>query len=47
MRTNDEIIELIKELSAEKNISLSELARKTNMAKSGISAILIRRVLFH
>ena len=37
MRTNDEIIELIKELSAEKNISLSELARKTNMAKSGIS----------
>ena len=37
MRTNNEIIELIKELSAEKNISLSELARKTNMAKSGIS----------
>lgn len=37
MRTNDEIIELIKELCAEKNISLSELARKTNMAKSGIS----------
>lgn len=37
MRTNDEIIELIKELSAEKNISLSELARQTNMAKSGIS----------
>lgn len=37
MRTNDEIIELIKELSAKKNISLSELARKTNMAKSGIS----------
>lgn len=37
MRTNDEIIELIKELCAERNISLSELARKTNMAKSGIS----------
>lgn len=37
MRTNDEIIELIKELSAKKNISLSELARQTNMAKSGIS----------
>ena len=37
MRTNDEIIELIKELCAEKNISLSELARKTDMAKSGIS----------
>ena len=37
MHTNDEIIELIKGLSAEKNISLSELARKTNMAKSAIS----------
>ena len=37
MRTNDEIIELMKELCAEKNISLSELARQTNMAKSGIS----------
>lgn len=37
MRTNDEIIDLIKALCEEKNISLSELARQTNMAKSGIS----------
>lgn len=35
MRTNDEIIELIKELSAEKNISLSELARKNEYGKVG------------
>lgn len=37
MRNNEEIINLIKQLCDEKNISLSELARRTNMAKSGIS----------
>lgn len=37
MRNNEEIINLIKKLCEEKNISLSELARRTNMAKSGIS----------
>ena len=37
MRNNEEIIHLIKQLCDEKNISLSELARRTNMAKSGIS----------
>lgn len=37
MRNNEEIINLIKQLCEEKNISLSELARRTGMAKSGIS----------
>lgn len=37
MRSNAEIIELIKQLCNEKKISLSELARRTGMAKSAIS----------
>lgn len=37
MRTNSEIIDLIKTICAEKDISLSELARRTDMAKSAIS----------
>lgn len=37
MRTNDEIIDLIKALCEEKNISLSELARRVGQAKSGVS----------
>ena len=37
MRTNSEIIDLIKEICVEKDISLSELARRTDMAKSAIS----------
>ena len=37
MRNNAEIIELIKQICNEKGISLSELARKTGMAKSAIS----------
>ena len=37
MRTNDEIIDLIKSICIEKDISLSELARRTDMAKSAIS----------
>lgn len=37
MRSNNEIIELIKNLCIEKDISLSELARRVDMAKSAIS----------
>ena len=37
MRNNAEIIELIKQICNEKGISLSELARRTGMAKSAIS----------
>lgn len=37
MRTNDEIIALIDLLRIEKKLSISELARRTNMAKSGLS----------
>jgi bacteriophage repressor len=37
MRTNDEIIKMIKNLCIEKDISLSELARRVGMAKSAIS----------
>lgn len=37
MHTNDEIIDLIKDLCEEKNISLSELARRVGQAKSGVS----------
>lgn len=37
MRTNDEIIDLIKALCEEKDISLSELARRVGQAKSGVS----------
>ena len=37
MRSNNEILELIKNLCIEKDISLSELARRVGMAKSAIS----------
>lgn len=37
MRTNSEIIDLIRKICVEKDISLSELARRTDMAKSAIS----------
>jgi len=37
MRTNDEIIDIIFKLKEEKNLSLSELARRLNLAKSGLS----------
>ncbi|WP_367366725.1 LexA family transcriptional regulator [Leuconostoc pseudomesenteroides] len=37
MRTNDEIIKLLKELTANRGYSISELARRVDMAKSAIS----------
>lgn len=37
MRTNEEIITLMKELLDEKSMSISELARRTGMAKSAVS----------
>lgn len=37
MRSNEEIINLMEKLRAEKNMSLSELARQTGMAKSAVS----------
>lgn len=37
MRTNSEIVDLIKTLCEEKEMSLSELARQVGMAKSAIS----------
>ena len=37
MRSNAEIIELMKQLCAEKKISINELAKRTGMAKSAIS----------
>lgn len=37
MRTNEEIIKLLDNLKNEQNISLSELARRVGMAKSGLS----------
>ncbi|WP_349551313.1 XRE family transcriptional regulator [Leuconostoc pseudomesenteroides] len=37
MRTNDEIIKLLKELTSSRGYSISELARRVNMAKSAIS----------
>ena len=37
MRTNDEIIKLLKELTAERGYSISELARRVDMAKSAVS----------
>ena len=37
MRSNEEIIELMNQLKNEKNISISELARRVGMAKSAIS----------
>jgi len=39
MRSNDEIIEIIKSLKDEKGLSLSELARRVHLAKSGLSLI--------
>lgn len=40
MRSNEEVIELIKELLNEKQISMSELARRVEMAKSAVSRYL-------
>lgn len=37
MRTNDEIIDLLNQLRKEKNLSISELARRVGMAKSALS----------
>ena len=37
MRSNAEIIELMKQICAEKKISINELAKRTGMAKSAIS----------
>mgnify|MGYP003361717613 CR=1 FL=1 len=37
MRTNDEIIKLLKELTSSRGYSISELARQVDMAKSAIS----------
>ncbi len=37
MRTNDEIIKLLKELTASRGYSISELARRVDMAKSAVS----------
>ncbi len=40
MRTNDEVIELIKEILNQKQLSMSELARRVDMAKSAVSRYL-------
>ncbi|MDU0461975.1 helix-turn-helix domain-containing protein [Staphylococcus ureilyticus] len=40
MRTNDEIITVIKTTLNERNMSLSELARRVGMAKSAVSRYL-------
>lgn len=40
MRTNDEIITIIKTTLNEQNMSLSELARRVGMAKSAVSRYL-------
>ncbi|MCC2092011.1 helix-turn-helix domain-containing protein [Staphylococcus epidermidis] len=40
MRTNDEIIKVIKTTLNEQNMSLSELARRVGMAKSAVSRYL-------
>lgn len=37
MRTNDEIIDLLTRLKDEKNLSISEIARRVDMAKSAVS----------
>lgn len=37
MRTNDEIVNLIKELTDNRGYSISELARRVDMAKSAVS----------
>jgi repressor LexA len=37
MRTNDEIIDLLENLKEEKNLSISEIARRVNIAKSSVS----------
>lgn len=37
MRSNDEIIDLLNQLRQEKNLSISELARRVGMAKSALS----------
>lgn len=37
MRNNEEIVDILIKVSDEKNISLSELARRVNVAKSAVS----------
>ena len=37
MRTNDEIIDLLEKLKNEKNLSISEIARRVDIAKSSVS----------
>lgn len=37
MNTNSEVVELVKKLTAEQNMSMSELARRVGIAKSAIS----------
>lgn len=37
MRSNDEIIDLLNQLKEEKNLSISEIARRVGMAKSAVS----------
>ena len=37
MNTNSEVVELVKKLTAEQNMSMSELARRVRIAKSAIS----------
>lgn len=37
MRTNEEIMDILDELKEKENLSISEIARRTNMAKSAVS----------
>ncbi|WP_299322025.1 helix-turn-helix transcriptional regulator, partial [uncultured Gemella sp.] len=37
MKTNREVVELVKKLTEEQNMSMSELARRVGIAKSAIS----------
>ncbi|MBA2796597.1 helix-turn-helix domain-containing protein [Streptococcus porcinus] len=46
MRTNDEIIQLIEDISKEKNISISELARRVKMSKSSVSMYFTKKRKF-
>lgn len=46
MRTNDEIIKLIEEISKDKNISVSELARRVKMSKSSVSMYFTKKRKF-
>ena len=37
MRTNDEIMNILDDLKSKQNLSISEIARRTGMAKSAVS----------